>query len=97
MPVYLIIDMVIVDQELYAEYVGQVSAVVEKYGGTFLARGGEVFVMAGDWHPKRIVLIEFESLDHVQEFFSSPDYLALAPLREQSTSSRTIIAEGLER
>ena len=96
MPVYLIIDIAIIDQEVYAEYVEQVAGVVEKYGGTYLVRGGEVFPVAGDWHPERIVIVEFESLEQVQEFYASPEYLALAPLREESSSIRAVITEGFE-
>jgi len=54
--------------------------VVEKYGGRYLARSGEIAVMVGDWQPERIVLIQFESIDQVQEFFASPEYLALVLL-----------------
>ena len=32
----------------------------------------------------------------VQEFFASPEYLDLVPLREQSTTTRAIIVEGYE-
>ena len=96
MSVYLIIDIAIIDQEVYAEYVEKVSGVVEKYGGRYLVRGGEVFPVAGDWHPKRIVIVEFENPEQVQEFYASPEYLALAPLREASASIRAIITEGFE-
>jgi uncharacterized protein (DUF1330 family) len=96
MPVYLIIDVTIIDPEVYAEYVEKAPAVVEKYGGTYLARDGRVLTMAGGWHPQRIVLVEFDSIEQVQECFASPEYLALAPLREQSSTSRSIIIEGYE-
>ena len=94
MPVYLIIDVAIKDQEVYGEFVAGVPAVVGKYGGRYLARSGEISVMVGDWQPERIVLIQFESIDQVQEFFASPEYLALVPLREKSATSRAIIVEG---
>jgi len=96
MSVYLIIDIAILDQDVYGEFVARVSAVVEQYGGRYLVRGGEVFPVAGDWHPKRIVIVEFENPEQVQEFYASPEYLALAPLREQSASIRAIIVEGYE-
>ena len=96
MPVYLIIDITIIDQDVYGEFVARVPAVVEQYGGRYLARSGEVSTMVGDWQPERIVLIEFETIEQVQEFFASPEYLALVPLREQSATSRAIIVEGYE-
>ena len=63
MPVYLIIDITIIDQDVYGEFVARVPAVVEQYGGRYLARGGEVSTMVGDWRPERIVLIEFETIE----------------------------------
>ena len=94
MPVYLIIDIAIIDPDVYGEFVERVPAVVEQYGGRYLARSNEVSTMVGDWQPERIVLIEFESIEQVQDFFTSPEYLALVPLREQSATSRAIIVEG---
>jgi uncharacterized protein (DUF1330 family) len=94
MPVYLIIEVAIIDLDVYGEFVAQVPAVVEQYGGRYLARSGEVSVMVGDWQPERIVLIQFESIEQVQEFFASPEYQALVPLREESATTRAIIVEG---
>ena len=96
MPVFIIIDIAVIDQGLYEEYVARVPAVVEQYGGRYLVRGGEVVALAGGWQPERIVVLEFESSDQVQEFYASPEFLALAPLREQATASRIILEEGYE-
>jgi uncharacterized protein (DUF1330 family) len=94
MPVYLIIDITIRDQEVYAEYVDQVPAVVERYGGRYLVRGGGVTPLSGRWHPERIIVVEFAAIEPLQDFLNSPEYQALVPLREQSTTSRSIIVEG---
>jgi uncharacterized protein (DUF1330 family) len=96
MPVYVIIDVAIIDQGLYEEYVARVPAVVEQYGGRYLVRGGEVVPLAGGWQPERIVVLEFESSDQAQDYLTSTEYLALAPLREKSISSRAIIVPGYE-
>ena len=94
MPVYLIIDVTIIDPEVYGEFVAQIPAVVEQYGGRYLARSAEVSTMVGDWRPEWIVLIEFESIEPVQELFASKEYRALLPLREKSAITRAIIVEG---
>jgi uncharacterized protein (DUF1330 family) len=96
MPIYLIIDIAVIDQGLYEEYVAQVPAVVEQYGGRYLVRGGEVVPLAGGWHPERIVVLEFESSDQAQEFLASPEHLALAPLGEKAIAVRSIIVPGYE-
>lgn len=94
MPVYLISDVTILDQDLYAEYAGQVPALVERYGGRYLVRGGGVVPLGGSWRPERIVLVQFETMDLVQDFLDCAEYRALVPLRQQSSISRTIIVEG---
>jgi uncharacterized protein (DUF1330 family) len=94
MSVYMIIEIAVKDREMYARYVEQVRDIVEKHGGRYLVRGGEVTPLSGNWHPERIILIEFETMQQLQGCFHSPEYLALAPLREQSTSGRSIVVEG---
>jgi uncharacterized protein (DUF1330 family) len=94
MPVYLIIEITVIDPEVYAEYVDQVPAVVERYGGRYLVRGGGVTPLSGDWHPERIIVVEFDGIEQIQDFLNSPEYQALVPLRQQSTTSRSVIVEG---
>jgi uncharacterized protein (DUF1330 family) len=93
--VYLIIDIEVIDKALYAEYVEKVPATVGRYGGRYLARGGDVRVLAGAWHPKRIILIEFPSADNVRQWLASPEYSALKEMRERSARGRAIIVEGI--
>ena len=94
MPVYVIIEICVDDDELYSTYVRQVAQVVESHGGRYLVRGGRVTSLAGDWHPERIVLIEFKNREALQRCFSSDAYLRLASLRERSTRSRAIVVKG---
>ena len=94
MPVYLIIDIEPKDRELYAQYVEKVRRIIEKYGGKYLIRGGKVTPLMGDWNPERMILITFDDIDLIQKCFQSPEYLEIAPLRERSTISRSIIVEG---
>lgn len=42
MTVYMIIEVEVKDPDLYAEYVDQVPAVIARYGGRYLVRGGKV-------------------------------------------------------
>jgi uncharacterized protein (DUF1330 family) len=95
MPVYMIIDVTIRDDGLYSQYVDSVAEVVERYGGRYLVRGGEVIRLSGNWLPQRMILIRFETMEQLHRCFESAEYLALAPLREQSTESRAIVVEGL--
>ncbi len=94
MPVYLVIEVNVEDPELYTEYAQQVMPLVERYAGRYLVRGSGVFSVSGDWHPDRFVVIQFETIDLVQDFLTSPEYQALIPLRQRASSSRALIVEG---
>jgi len=99
MPVYVIIDISVRDQAAkgnYAQYIEKVQPIVEKYGGQYLARGGKITPVAGDWRPERIILIEFPSMDQVTRWWNSPEYKAIAGLRESATTARVIIVEGCD-
>jgi len=92
-PLYLIIEIEILDRDVYARYVQQAPEIVRKYGGKYLIRGGRVTPLAGDWNPERIVVIEFAGKADLQRWLNSPEYGEIAPLRKQSTVSRAIIVE----
>lgn len=94
MPVYMIVDAKVTDDELFSQYVEKFDEVLKKFGGRFLVRGGRVTALSGNWDPERVVLIEFKTLEQLMHCFASPEYLDIAPLREQSTISRAIVVEG---
>jgi len=96
MAVYMIVEIQAVNAVMYAEYVRKVRSVVEAHGGRYLARGGRVLFLSGDWKPERLILIAFTSFEQVERCLASPEYRELAPLREASTRSRAIVVEGYE-
>jgi uncharacterized protein (DUF1330 family) len=94
MSVYMMIELNVLDPTAYGQYVDAVRPIVEAHGGRYLVRGGAVTSLAGGWLPERVVLIEFPSMACLRACFASEPYRALAPLREQSTTSRAIAIEG---
>jgi uncharacterized protein (DUF1330 family) len=94
MSVYLVIEIEVKDNELYSRYIDKAPDIVKKYGGRYLVQSGKVVPLSGNWQPEKIVLIEFASFDQVRKCFKSPEYLEIAPLREQSTASKSILVEG---
>jgi uncharacterized protein (DUF1330 family) len=92
--VYMVIEVKIKDKEKYGRYVDQVYDIVRRHGGRYLVRGGRITSMFGGWTPERMVVIAFGSLKDLKKCFTSPEYLAVAPLRETSTETRSVILEG---
>lgn len=50
----------------------------------------------GGWEPKRIVIIEFESLEAARRFVNSTKYNALNDLRHKAANSRIIVVGGCD-
>lgn len=95
MSVYMVIEIEVLNEGLYSEYVQMVPEVIEKHGGKYLARGGRITSLSRDWNPERIVIIEFEDTESCRACFRSEEYSEIAHLRERSTRGRSIIVEGL--
>jgi uncharacterized protein (DUF1330 family) len=94
MSAYVIGEIDVVDPLAYEEYRKQVPAVVAKYGGRFLVRGGKVDPKEGGWTPKRIVVLEFPSMAQAQKWYDSPEYAPLIALRQKAAKGKLILVEG---
>jgi uncharacterized protein (DUF1330 family) len=94
MPAYVINDMEITDPQRFEEYKRLSPATVAAYGGRFLARGGAVSTMEGDWQPRRLVMLEFPSMAQAQAWLDSPEYAPARRLRQLSANSRMVVIDG---
>ena len=95
MAAYILVDNRILDQEDFNEYIEKIPHVIAAHGGRFLARGGTIRVVEGDYAPERIVVLEVESYDRAVAFVSSPEYIELSVIRNRSTNTNTIIVDGV--
>ncbi|MBI5832685.1 MAG: DUF1330 domain-containing protein [Armatimonadetes bacterium] len=81
------------DPAAYAEYGRRAQPIISAHGGRYLVRGGSPRAILGDWAPMRLVVIEFESEARARACFTSPEYLAIAPLRERATRSHATLVD----
>ena len=95
MPAFLIADIEVHNADKYAPYREANPAIVNKFGGRYIALGGEVKVLEGDWHPRRTVIIEFPDMSALTEFYESEEYGNLRPIRWENTDSRLVAIETL--
>lgn len=95
MPAYLLGIVTIEDAEGFAEYANRVPELIERYGGTYRARGGSVEVLEGSWAPKRVTLVEFDSVDQAKSWYESDEYQALADIRRHHAKADLVLVEGL--
>ncbi|HET7669939.1 MAG TPA: DUF1330 domain-containing protein [Burkholderiales bacterium] len=94
MAAYVIGEIEVTDPAAYEDYRKQVLATVQKHGGRFVVRGGNVESLEGGWAPKRIVVVEFPSMEAMRKWYRSAEYAPLIKLRQKASKGRLIAVEG---
>lgn len=95
MAAYVIVEIDVTDAEGYEEYKAPAAATVLASGGRYLVRGGKTEVLEGDWQPKRIVVLQFDSVEQAKAWYNSKEYDTLKGIRQRTTNSRMILVEGV--
>jgi uncharacterized protein (DUF1330 family) len=96
MPLAYVIAIVdIKDPERYQGYREMVLPTITAYGGRFIARGGRTEALEGAWAPRRVVIVEFPSLERVKEWWASPEYAGAKALRQATSEGTLIVVEGI--
>ena len=95
MPAYVIVEIDIVDPAGYEEYKRLAGATVEKYGGKYIVRGGPVETLEGDWKPKRIVVLRFDSMQRAKDWLNCEEYREPRKMRHRTAKTKMIIVEGI--
>ena len=94
MAAYLIGEIEVTDPQAYEDYRRQVLPVVTQYGGRFIVRGGKVETLEGGWSPRRVVALEFPSMDQARRFYHSEEYAPLLRMRHAASRGKMILVEG---
>jgi uncharacterized protein (DUF1330 family) len=95
MSAYVVVEIEVLDHEQYETYKELAPPSITQYGGRYVARGGEVTTLEGTWSPKRLVILEFPSLDQAKAWWSSPEYAEAKALRQAAAHTQMIVVAGL--
>lgn len=95
MAAYLIADVEVHDRAGFEDYQRRVPATIAAHGGRYLVRGGATETLEGSWSPKRCVVLEFPDMATFRTWWDSPEYVPLRALRERTTTSHLVVAEGV--
>ena len=100
MTAYIVSDVGAVapeDQEAWKAYLALAPQAIKKYGGRYLARGGAIDAMEGDWSPQAIVIVEFPDRETAARWYGSPEYAEAMKIRAGSGLRRRMICvEGAQ-
>ena len=95
MSAYLLANITVNNPENYKEYVSKVKSVVEKFGGEYLVRGGEMNIIEGDWPNERNIVIKFPSREKAMELYNSEEYKPIRQIRHDNAVSNSVIVDGI--
>jgi uncharacterized protein (DUF1330 family) len=91
---YIIGQVDVTNPQQYAEYAKLSPAIIDKFGGRFLARAGRTVTLEGTPARSRVVIIEYPSFERAQAWFASPEYQKAKKMREGAADAQFIVIEG---
>ena len=95
MAAYVIAQIKINDLETFTKYQAGVPATIEKYGGRYLVRGGEITPKEGGWTPERMVVVEFPDMDTIHRWYDSEEYQAILGFRTGASDGQLLFVDGV--
>ena len=78
----------------YDEYIKLAGPAINKYGGIFLARGGDQIELEGGPY-ERTVLVEFNSMNEAKICYESQEYQEALKHSLHSSNRHVVLVEGV--
>ncbi len=94
MPVYAIVQVDVTNADEYAKYAKLAGPAVAKYGGEFLARGGETAVMEGTARARNVI-IRFADMKTAKSFYNGPEYQEALSYGLAAADRQYVFVEGI--
>ncbi len=95
MAAYVIVRVEVTDPAQYRRYTEKTPATIAKFGGRFLVRGGEAVTLEGPHESRRIVILEFPSLEQAKAWYASDDYRNVKRLRVDAAQGELLVVNGV--
>lgn len=95
MAAYLIARVEVTDPERYGEYMKHTPRIIDRFGGRFIARGGDVTTLEGEPETRRVVVLEFPSRQAAEDFYHSDEYGLARALRAGAASFQAIVLDEM--
>jgi uncharacterized protein (DUF1330 family) len=91
---YIIANVSITHADQYEQYKKLSTVAMQTYQAEVCVRGGAIEVIEGDWHPERLVILKFPSIEQARRFEASPEYAAARAARQSAAVMRMLLVEG---
>ena len=95
MAAYILANIDVTNSEGYDEYRRMAGTTIGQFGGKFLVRGGAAEALEGTTTAKRVVLLQFDSVERARAWYTSPEYTEAIKVRQaNSVTEMFLLAEG---
>lgn len=94
-PGYVIAEAEITNPTALQDYGKKIAETLEPFNHRYIVRTSQILALEGDAPKDRVAIIEFDSVQKAREWYDSPAYAAIRPIRQNATKSRIFIVEGV--
>ncbi len=95
MSAYVIVRVSVSDPAQYEKYKALSPAAIEEHGGSFVVRGGASEVLEGEPDDRRIVVVQFPTVEDAKAFYNSESYTHAREVRAGAAEMEVVVVEGL--
>ncbi len=78
------------------KYLNVTPAIIEKFGGKALVKAGEMVTLEGPEEKRRIVILEFPTMEKAKEWYNSTEYQEARKLREGAAIGEIVAINGIK-
>ena len=93
-PGYVVAEVTVTDLAAMQKYGEQVPETLARFNHHYVVRSSKIQSLEGE-PPKGLVVIAFDSVEKAREWYDSPAYQQIKPIRQRAANSRIFIVEGL--
>ena len=94
MSAYIVVRVNMSNPIAYGQYMRHTPRLINRFGGRFIVRGGELEMLEGEEETVRLAVIEFPSMDDAKRFYRSEEYQAVKHLREGAGEVQSYAIDG---
>ena len=76
------------------DYLDQVQATLDPFGGKFIVQGGEIKVLEGAW-AESVIVLSFPDMTQARTWYKSPAYQEILHLRTDHLVGDVILVDGV--
>jgi len=94
-PGYVIAEVDVTDPVTMQKYGEKVPETLAPFNHQYLVRSSKIQTLEGEPPKGGIVVIAFDSVQKAREWYDSPSYAAIMPIRQSAAKSRIFVVEGV--